>query len=171
MKERFNRIYAQYKDDIYGYMVYMAKDRQLAEELTQETFLKIYLGLRRFKGDSSEKTWCLTIARNTFLSYARKKRPILLEEQTVEQMNEAHAESPEDYLLRKEKGERIRQVLMSLEEFDRTLILLRDYETLSYEEIASALDLTVASVKGKLFRAREKYKKKYERLTLSEEVE
>ena len=48
MKERFNRIYILYKNDIYGYMVYMAKDRQLAEELTQETFLKIYLGLRKF---------------------------------------------------------------------------------------------------------------------------
>lgn len=170
MKERFNRIYVLYKNDIYGYMVYMAKDRQLAEELTQETFLKIYLGLRKFKGDSSEKTWCLTIARNTFLSYARKKRPILLEEQTVEQIFEEHAESPEEYMLRKEKGERIKQVLMSLEESDRTIILLRDYENLSYEEIAAALEITAASVKGKLFRAREKYKRKYEKLTLSEEV-
>lgn len=74
-------------------------------------------------------------------------------------------------MLRKEKGERIKQVLMSLEESDRTIILLRDYENLSYEEIAAALGITAASVKGKLFRAREKYKRKYEKLTLSEEVE
>lgn len=164
MKKRFNRIYELYKDDIYGYLVYMAKDRALAEDLTQETFLKIYIGLRKFKNQCSEKTWCLTIARNTFLSYARKKQPILLEEQMLEFSGEARANMPEEQMLQKERGECVRQVLMSLEEFDRTIILLRDYENLSYDEVAETLGISTASVKGKLYRAREKYKSKYRKM-------
>lgn len=171
MKKRFNQIYELYKDDIYGYLVYMAKDRELAEDLTQETFLKIYIGLRKFKNQCSEKTWCLTIARNTFLSYARKKQPVLLEEQMLELSGGEHTDTPEEQMLQKERGECIKWVLMSLEEFDRTIILLRDYENLSYDEIAAALGLTTSSVKGKLYRAREKYKSKYRKMIQIEEAD
>lgn len=170
MKKKFNRIYELYKDDIYGYLVYMAKDKELAEDLTQETFLKIYIGLRKFKNSCSEKTWCLTIARNTFLSYARKKQPVLLEEQMLEQSREEYANTPEEQVIQKEKGECIKLVLMSMKEFDRTIILLRDYENLSYDEMAISLGITVSSVKGKLYRAREKYKSKYNEMIQNEEV-
>ena len=79
MGVRFEEVYQRQKNAVYGYLSYMTKDKDTAEDLAQETFLKVYLGLKGFKEDCSEKTWCLTIARNTFLSFARKKQPVLLE--------------------------------------------------------------------------------------------
>ena len=76
MKLHFERIYQEQKNSVYGYLYYMTKNQQTAEDLSQETFLKVYLGMKKFKGECSEKTWCLTIARNTFLSFARKKKPL-----------------------------------------------------------------------------------------------
>ena len=86
MGVRFEEVYQRQKHAVYGYLSYMTKDEDTAEDLAQETFLKVYLGLKGFKGDCSEKTWCLTIARNTFLSFARKKQPVLLEEGDMERL-------------------------------------------------------------------------------------
>ena len=75
MKLKFQTVYEEQKNSIYAYLLYMTKDVQLAEDLSQETFLKIFLNLGRFKEECSVKTWALRIARNTFVTYARKKRP------------------------------------------------------------------------------------------------
>lgn len=119
----------------------MTKDEDTAEDLAQETFLKVYLGLKGFKGDCSEKTWCLTIARNTFLSFARKKQPVLLEEGDMERLEAGYERGPEEKLLEEEKAKLIREVLSSLNADDRTIILLRDYEKMTYAEIARVTGL------------------------------
>ncbi|MCI9236846.1 sigma-70 family RNA polymerase sigma factor [Lachnospiraceae bacterium 50-23] len=160
MKERFSKVYKECRDPVYGYLLYMTKDVPLAEDLSQETFLKIFLGLRRFRGESTVKTWALTVARNTFLSYAKKKKPILLGEQELEQSTEQQ-ELPEDYMLRKEQGILIREVLMALDERDRTVLILRDYEGLSYEEAAGVLGIEEGALKSRLYRARQRFRRLY----------
>ena len=126
MKLKFQKVYEEQKHSVYAYLLYMTKDVQLAEDLSQETFLKIFLNLGRFKEECSVKTWTLRIARNTFVTYARKKRPELLKEQ------------------------------------DRTILLLREYENLSYEEIAMILETNVGVVKSRIYRARKKFKELYQ---------
>ena len=121
MGVRFEEVYQRQKHAVYGYLSYMTKDEDTAEDLAQETFLKVYLGLKGFKGDCSEKTWCLTIARNTF-----------------------------------------REVLSSLNADDRTIILLRDYEKMTYAEIARVTGLSETVVKVRLHRARLRYRSRYE---------
>lgn len=160
MKERFSKVYKECRDPVYGYLLYMTKDVQLAEDLSQETFLKIFLGLLRFRGESSVKTWALTVARNTFLAYAKKKKPVLLEEQELEQSAERQS-LPEDYMLQKEQGILIQEVLMALNERDRTVLILRDYEGLSYEEAASVLGIEEGVLKSRLYRARQGFRKLY----------
>ena len=150
MGVRFEEVYQRQKHAVYGYLSYMTKDEDTAEDLAQETFLKVYLGLKGFKGDCSEKTWCLTIARNTFLSFARKKQPVLLER------------GPEEKLLEEEKAKLIREVLSSLNADDRTIILLRDYEKMTYAEIARVTGLSETVVKVRLHRARLRYRSRYE---------
>lgn len=162
MKKKFNDVYTECRDSVYGYLLYMTKDVQLAEDLSQETFLRIFLGLGRFKGDSKVKTWALKIARNVFMSYARKKRPILLEEQELFQRKETAVGAPEELILQREEGTKIQQLLMTLNEQERTILLLRDYEELSYEEIASILEINVGMTKSRLYRARQKFKKLYD---------
>ncbi len=136
MGVRFEEVYQRQKNAVYGYLSYMTKDKDTAEDLAQETFLKVYLGLKGFKEDCSEKTWCLTIARNTFLSFARKKQPVLLEEADMERLGAGYESGPEEKLLKEEKAKLIREVLSSLNADDRTIILLRDYEKMAYADIA-----------------------------------
>ena len=162
MGVRFEEVYQRQKHAVYGYLSYMTKDEDMAEDLAQETFLKVYLGLKGFKGDCSEKTWCLTIARNTFLSFARKKQPVLLEEGDMERLEAGYERGPEEKLLEEEKAKLIREVLSSLNADDRTIILLRDYEKMTYAEIARVTGLSETVVKVRLHRARLRYRSRYE---------
>lgn len=166
MKERFREIYENYQNAVYGYLFYMTHDEQTAQDLSQETFLKIYLGLKRIKEDSNLKAWCMTIARNTFLSYARKKKPLLLGDELIHDSLPAADQSPEDLILQSEKKREIKRLLLMLNESDRTVLILRDYECLSYAEIAGIMELTETVVKVRIYRARNKLKKIYE--TVSE---
>lgn len=159
---KFSTAYEQSKDAVFGYLTYMTKDKQLAEDLSQETFLKMFLNIRKFKGTANIKTWALKIARNTFLTYARKKQPVLLEEQELDTNTGPYQNEPEETFLQKEKAEMIRKIMMALNENERTILLLRDYEGLSYEEIAQILNINTEILKSRLYRARQKYRKLYE---------
>lgn len=162
MKERFREIYENYQGAIYGYLFYMTQDEQTAQDLSQETFLKIYLGLKKIKEDSNLKAWCMTIARNTFLSYARKKKPFLLGDELIHKNIPVMDNSPEDMILQSEEQKEIKSLLLKLNEYERTVLILRDYECLSYAEIAGIMELTETVVKVRIYRARNKLKKLYE---------
>lgn len=160
---KFAVAYEQCRDSVYGYLVYMTKDVTLAEDLSQEVFLRMFLHLDKFRGEASVRTWGLRIARNVFLSYAKKKQPILLEEQEWEQMQDLSRGQPEEEALKKAEAEKIRQCLMGLSEQERTILLLRDFQELSYEEIGKIMDFTVEVVKARIYRARRKFRKVYEK--------
>ncbi len=161
MKAQFETLYRTYRDTVYNYLYYMCREEELAKDLAQETFLKIFQGMRRFRGDCSEKTWCLTIARNTFLSYARKKQPMLLEEELSTEAG-GNLDSPlETQMIRREESAFVQKVLFMLKEEERTILLLRDCEGIAYEELSRILGITEANVKVRLHRARKKYRKLY----------
>ncbi len=161
MKAQFETLYRTYRDTVYNYLYYMCREEELAKDLAQETFLKIFQGMRRFRGDCSEKTWCLTIARNTFLSYARKKQPMLLEEELSTEAG-GNLDSPlEAQMIRREESAFVQKVLFMLKEEERTILLLRDCEGIAYEELSRILGITEANVKVRLHRARKKYRKLY----------
>lgn len=158
MRHQFERIYQEQKNSVYGYLYYMTKNHQTAEDLSQETFLKVYLGMKKFKGECSEKTWCLTIARNTFLSFARKKRPELLCEECPDQIL-PFDNIPEEKMIEQENRKEMAAVFSALNADDRTILLLRDYERLSYAEIAGIMGLSESVTKVRIYRARGRYRK------------
>ena len=159
---KFAAAYEQSRDAVYGYLVYMTKDADLAEDLSQEVFLRMFLHLDKFREDASVRTWALRIARNVFLSYAKRKRPVLLEEQEIDPISDISRNLPEEEVLKKEQAEKIRRCLMCLGEQERTVLLLRDFEELSYEEVAKIMNLTVEVVKSRIYRARQKFRRIYE---------
>ena len=159
---KFAAAYEQCKDSVYGYLVYMTRDALLAEDLSQEVFLRMYLHLDKFRGEASVRTWGLRIARNVFLSYAKKKQPVLLEEQEWEPEPDVNRNLPEEEFLRKEEARRVRDCLMCMGEQERTVLLLRDFQELSYEEAARIMNLTPEVVKSRIYRARQKFRKIYE---------
>ncbi len=162
MKERFGEIYREYESAIYGYLFYMTQEEQTAQDLSQETFLKIYLGYKKLREESHLKAWCMTIARNTFLSYARKKKPFLLGDEAIYSQIPASEPSPEAIILQSERRREIQELLLKLNESDRTVLILRDYEGLSYADIAGVMGLTEPVVKVRIYRARTRLKKLYE---------
>ncbi len=159
---KFATAYEESRDAVYGYLVYMTKDVQLAEDLSQEVFLRMFLHLDKFREQASARTWALRIARNVFLTYARKKSLALLQEQEWEPLPDINENLPEQEMLKQEEAGYVRQCLMCLAETERTVLLLRDFEELSYEEIARIMDLSAEVVKSRLYRARQKFRKIYE---------
>ncbi len=133
---KFFTAYEQSKNAVFAYLTYMTKDVQLAEDLSQETFLKMFIHIRNFKGTANVKTWALKIARNTFLTYARKKQPVLLEEQELDLNSGPCQNEPEMSFLQKEKAEMIKKSFLCAREHYRQVIITMDYVS---EEIWSQL--------------------------------
>jgi RNA polymerase sigma-70 factor (ECF subfamily) len=143
---------------VYGYLLRLSGDRSVADELTSETFLRAMLALDGFRGDASVKTWLLRIARNLYLNRVKKERRLTSLDALVEQgaSFSAAQPGPEDSTLAREQGEALQRALLSLSESDRSILLLASQEKLSYKEIARVLDITVAAVKVRIFRARQR---------------
>ncbi|MBT8305738.1 MAG: RNA polymerase sigma factor [Maribacter sp.] len=151
--------------DRYKYMVFtlamrMVKNREEAEEIAQDTFLKIYNGLEGFKGNSKFSTWVYKIAYYRSLDYL-KKRGRGIDSTSIEMVTEKQVAEEEDIVKRLEQSERsksIKDALQLLPGDDGILITLHYYEELSLFEIAQVMGISVNNVKVKLFRARKRLK-------------
>ncbi len=151
--------------DRYKYMVFtlamrMVKNREEAEEIAQDTFLKIYNGLEGFKGNSKFSTWVYKIAYYRSLDYM-KKLGRGIDSTSIEMVTEKQVAEEEDIVKRLEQSERsksIKDALQLLPGDDGILITLHYYEELSLFEIAQVMGISVNNVKVKLFRARKRLK-------------
>src|SRR5690625_4755694 len=74
METTFNKLYDQYHVDLYQYVYYMVKNKQLAEDIVQDVYIKVLKSYNNFRGESSEKTWLFSIARYTTIDYFRKQQ-------------------------------------------------------------------------------------------------
>jgi RNA polymerase sigma-70 factor (ECF subfamily) len=160
----FEEILLTYQDKIYNLCRYMLKNAHDAEDAAQDVFLKAYQNLNKFKPDSSLYTWLYRIVVNTCIDYKRK--PLL--ESLFKSSKEgdefvvdhpADSPSPERLYESKQISNAIQLALGRLSEKLRTVIVLKDIEGLSYEEISEVLDVSIGTVKSRISRAREELKK------------
>jgi RNA polymerase sigma-70 factor, ECF subfamily len=159
----FEQLVQKYEGRIYRHLRKMVKDNQLAQDLLQETFLSAYKGLHGFSGASSFSTWLFRVATNTALMYLRKNRP-----ENVEYSDEIRSHmdlpnamgspdflsTPLDILLSREGRKRIEAAIDELPLLYRSVIVLRDVEGFSLEEVSKIMDSSLAAVKSRLHRAR-----------------
>jgi RNA polymerase sigma-70 factor (ECF subfamily) len=132
-------------------------------DVTQEAFLKAYRALPGFRGESAFYTWLYRIAINTVKNHlvAQGRRPPGddVEAEVAEQMDMGNRlrelGTPENHLLTEEIARTVQQALDELPTDLRTAIVLREFEGLSYEEIANAMDCPIGTVRSRIFRARE----------------
>lgn len=157
MSEPFGEIYETYKKAIYTYLLRNTYDSHIAEELTHDTFMKAFKQIHTFRHESSLKTWLFTIARNTYLSYQNKSSTKF--EYSEEKHEQWEGEKSEFEAMVERDG--IMFVLSALNEKERTYILLRDQQGMTYQEMSEVLGEKVGSVKVGLFRARKKFKDCY----------
>ena len=161
--DAFEQLVDKYEGRIFRHLRKMVKDSQLAEDLLQDTFLNAYKGLEKFTGASSFSTWLFRIATNNALMFLRKKRPETLEyddeigtdlEYSGMTVSSDFINTPLDLLLSQEGRKKIEEAIEDLPLMYRTVIILRDVEGFSLEEVSKIMDSTVAAVKSRLHRAR-----------------
>jgi len=133
----------------------MCGDSALAEDATQEAFLRAWLNLPAFRPSAPLRNWLYRIAINAALDVLRKKPEESLEENQVTMITD-QGQSPETALLEKERVLLVRQAMKNLPEASRSVLVLREYGELSYQEIAQVLDVPVGTVMSRLNYARNK---------------
>jgi len=151
--------FGEYLDGLYGYAMVLSRNSAEAEDLVQETCLRALRGVDRLRSDSSAKSWLFTILRNIWLNQLRQRRttPDLIDlDATTNGATEPAdaAQDPHiDYVNMVER-EQVRAAIQQLPLEYREIIILREYEELSYQEIAALLDCPPGTVMSRLARAR-----------------
>ncbi|HMS18857.1 MAG TPA: sigma-70 family RNA polymerase sigma factor [Planctomycetota bacterium] len=160
----FEVLVRRYQDRLYGFIYRWVNDHELALDLTQETFMKSWQGLRNFQGASSFYTWLFRIARNVIVSNVRQRaaRPQIrgsigsVTEGTSGGFGEPESPmlTPEQELVTREQKELLLAAVANLPEDYREVVILRDMQEHSYEDIAELLLVPVGTVRSRLHRAR-----------------
>lgn len=148
----------RYSRPVYSLALKIVRNKEDAEELTQDVFMKVFHKLGSFKGDSSFSTWIYRIAYNTAISETRKKRPEYpaVEESMIASISEEEVADALGYISTDEQVGRLEAALELLAPDERAMILFFYMENKGIEEIASITGLSVANVKVKLHRIRKK---------------
>ena len=160
----FEDLVTEHEKGVYAIAQRMTGNAEDAADMTQETFIKAYNSLSSFRGDSKFSVWLYRIATNVCLDFlrSRSRKPTVslsVEDDDGEetQMDIAdESQSPEQLLERGLTRDAVRRGLKSLSPEYRQILLLREIQGLSYEEIAEALALEVGTVKSRIFRARKR---------------
>jgi len=171
-RDAYRVLVERYQRRVYHLVYSLVRNREDAADLSQEAFVKVFLHLDTFKGDSNFATWLFRIANNLAIDLIRRRgssAPVEFEEDAaaIVEGSEIHAAgiaahldaNPQRQTLRRELGEKLEEALAQLPEKHRAILLLREVEGLSYEQIAEALEIPPGTVMSRLFHARAKMQK------------
>lgn len=174
--EAFDRLMEIHQSRIYNLTYRMMGGKEDASDLTQETFLRAFNSLNRFRGSSSFSTWLYRIACNLCLDEIKrqKRQKARVVDSTVQTADDEEIDlieqtgdsswDPQEVLIRRERQEMIQQAIATLPEHQRATLVLYDIQGEPYEEIAQALDISIGTVKSRLNRARLGLKSRLEAL-------
>jgi RNA polymerase sigma-70 factor (ECF subfamily) len=161
----FQALFQKYNRRVYAVALGVVKSPEDASDVVQDAFIKVHKHLATFQGASSFYTWLYRIVMNLGIDHVRKKRKIVEwgddvpiehaagDRTMVPKVPDAN---PSQTVVRRELSEKIRQALDTLPEYHRAVILLREVEGMSYEEIADVLNVPKGTIMSRLFHARRK---------------
>ncbi|MBK7636447.1 MAG: RNA polymerase sigma factor [Saprospiraceae bacterium] len=157
----FNLLYDRYTDKVYAKCISMLRDQELAEDATQEIFVKILLSLSKFNGKSKFSTWLYSITYNYCIDQIRKVK----KENTVTVNDFSRIDQIDDDMYDSEIKEtnvfRLKEVMERLSAEDKSILMMKYQDDLSIRDICNILDKTESAVKMKILRAKEKFLKIY----------
>ena len=143
-------LYQEFSSGVLAYCLKILADRQLAEDVVQETFLKVRQHASSIQKNESFKSWIFRIARNEALMQIRKQR----QNGQIDDNKVWEEETPHQQLVQLERAELVNRMLDGLKHEYREVLVLLVYENMSYAEIATVTGTTESSVKSRIFRAR-----------------
>lgn len=153
-----NEIYDRYHRDVYHFALYFTNNKQEAEDITQETFVKIMKSISNLKDPEKLKTWILSIARNTAMDMHRKRKFVSLFPEWVFD-KEKDTVTPEERLIQKGEWTELQNALLKLKHQYRTVVILRGLKELSIRETAEILGCSETKVRVDYHRALQHMKK------------
>jgi RNA polymerase sigma-70 factor, ECF subfamily len=168
----FKLLVERYQRKVYAVALGMLKNREDAMDVSQEAFVKVYKYLDHFKGDSSFYTWLYRITVNVCIDVLRKRAggggeaveydesvPMDLSEANIGALGTRLGTNPQKSALRRELAEKIQEALAQVPEKHRAILLLREVEGMSYEDLSRTLEIPKGTVMSRLFHARAKVQK------------
>ena len=149
----FQLLFETYKDKVFSIAVYSSGgDRAVADDVTQQIFLKLFTAIRQFRGDSEFTTWLYRMVVNACLDERRRRRRLLPLPETMAMKNPSEKKPQEKQYARREVSEAVQAAIGELKPKFRLPILLKYIEGLSYEEIASVMGCSKGTVASRLNR-------------------
>jgi RNA polymerase sigma-70 factor, ECF subfamily len=161
----FQLLFETYKDKVFSIAVYSSGgDRTVADDVTQQIFLKLFTAIRQFRGESEFTTWLYRLVVNACLDERRRRRRLLPWGETVAMRNPSDKKPQEKQYARLEVAEAVREAIGELKPKFRLPILLKYIEGLSYEEIASVMGCSKGTVASRLNRGHSQLAKRLSHL-------
>ena len=152
----FETLYREYYQKVYAFLYRLCANPDLAEDLTQETFLQAYKSFHKFRGDCEVFTWLAAIGKHTYFKYLKKKK-LHLDAANLELVAQSYLQnedSPEEHIHRKDVEKAVRKVVENIPKKYRDVVLLRIYAELPFSQIAQSLKISESSAKVIYFRAK-----------------
>jgi RNA polymerase sigma-70 factor, ECF subfamily len=151
MDSVFKELYRKYHQELFQFLIYLVKNRDIAEDLTQEVYIRVIKSHHHFEGRSSEKTWIFSIARNVAIDYFRKQKSIKGRIMDVFDWNANHVKDngplPEEIALKNENVRLLYDCLDSCTKDQKIVIIFRYLNNLSIAETAEVLGWSESKVK------------------------
>lgn len=156
-EEVFDILVARYKDSLFKFIYYNLPQREEAEDIAQESFVKAFLALPRLRNPRQFKSWLFSIALNLVRDHKRefKRKPSLPLEDLPGNLEPAALDDPSDDVENEDLLKRVREGIERLPSKLREVLVLYDMQGFSYEEIASIVHCPLGTVKSRLFKARQ----------------
>jgi len=169
-KDAFRVLVEMYQDRVFGHVLSMVSRRDLAEDLTQEVFVKAFFALQRFKGDSSFFTWLYRIASNHCLDFLRRKKvpevtlDAPLADDSLQSLSDVLPAPVQEYPdAGMTNAAHLADLLDEMDPEQKLILVLRELEGYSYDELTVMLNCPLNTIKSRLNRAREALKAIYVR--------
>lgn len=159
----FLRIFNHYNKKILNFIYRMSQDYHLAEDLTQEVFLRVYQRKPNLNEHQNFQGWIFRVARNLCLNALRNERTRISHENELRNQTGGvcvETNNPDYDLTARETRQVVKEVIAELNNNQREVLILKEYHNFSYQEIAEITHSSVSAVKSLLFRARESLRKK-----------
>lgn len=154
----FEELVRRYRNDVFALSYHFLRNREEAWDISQEVFIKAYRSLGRFRGDASFKTWLMRITANRCKDVFKKRKlnTVAFDDTLAAQNAPSPVANPGERSQARELGVAIDAAVAALPEKHRTAFVLREYEGLSYQEMAEAMQCNLGTVMSRLHHARQK---------------